>query len=87
MPHLRGIPGSWWEKIQQKSIRGTPDILGCVQGKFVALELKKDSKANIDELQKYKLEQISKAGGLSAIVYPENWEKVYSILTHIAKGK
>ena len=86
MPKLRELPYSWWEKIQQKSLCGTPDILGCIAGTFVAIELKKDEYARITELQQYKLDQIDRAGGVALIVTPESWNRVYSRLLKFSKG-
>ena len=83
-PKLKKIPHSWWEKIQQVGIRGTPDFLGCVCGVFVALELKKDEKSKIDPLQVHKLKLIANAGGVAFVVSPENWEEVYAELLALA---
>lgn len=76
-PQLLALPSSFWEKIQQVGKRGTPDFLGCVNGVFVALELKKDEKEKPDELQTYKLMRIRKAKGVTFVVTPENWQDVY----------
>lgn len=76
---LDGLPDTWHEKIQQVSIRGTPDRLVCIRGQFIALE-EKASRAAAEEkahkghaLQKHKLAKIRAAGGEGLIVYPENW--------------
>ena len=52
-------------------------MIGCLNGKFVALELKKDAKAPIGKLQVHILNLINDAGGLGLVVYPENWEEVF----------
>lgn len=80
---LEEIPNSWWETIQQKSIRGTPDIIGCVCGVFIALEFKASEKATRSKLQVYKSEKIKKCKGISLFVYPENWDSVISFLKKI----
>ena len=80
---LDAIPNSWFESIQQKSINGTPDILGCVNGYFVALELKATHKSPVTELQNYKLKKIYDAGGFRAIVHPENMEDVLENLIRL----
>lgn len=72
---LRELPKSWWEKISQRTVHGTPDILGCVNGKFVALELKADS-GRADPLQLLKIEKINKAEGYGVVVYPHNFAEV-----------
>lgn len=68
--------GAWPEKIQQVSKRGTPDILCCWNGRFVALELKRDEKAKVAKLQLVKLEDIREAGGIAELVWPANWGEV-----------
>ncbi len=67
------------------ALRGTPDFLLCIHGHFVALELKATPKDKPSELQKYNLENITKAKGLALIVHPENWETVYSYLQKLAE--
>ena len=80
---LKALPGCWFVKTQQVSIRGTPDILACVRGRFVALELKRSAEAKIDVLQTYNIEGIRKAGGYGAVVSPENWLDVLGQLRAI----
>lgn len=79
-PLLEKIPNCFVIKIQQTSIRGDPDFVLCIRGRFVALELKKDLKEMAMLLQEYKLNKITKAGGISFVVCPETWETVYKIL-------
>ena len=52
---------------------GTPDILACVNGHFVAIEVKAEN-GKPSELQLYHIEQIRKAGGYGVILYPSNYE-------------
>lgn len=73
----------WICKTQQVSIRGTPDFLICLNGHFIALELKSSSKGKISDLQKYNLSSIRKAGGEGFIVYPANWEEILESLNTI----
>ena len=86
-PKLDGIPGTWWESIQQKAILGSPDIIGCVAGYFVGLELKADEFSKVSKLQELKLRQIAAAGGLGIVVHPGNWSAVYDMLCHLAEKK
>ena len=53
---------------------GTPDIIACVNGKFVAIEVKAEN-GKPSELQLYHLEQIRNAGGISYLLYPKDFEK------------
>lgn len=83
LTELRQIPNSWWVKIQQVVIRGTPDILGVVGGRFVAIELKSDKNDVKDsrfKLQEYNLECIKQAGGLVFVAHPENWAEVLAAI-------
>lgn len=80
LKELTLIPDSWFFKTQMLARLGIPDILGCVNGKFVALELKKDKKSKVTKLQKYILLKISIARGYAKIVYPENWENIWEEL-------
>lgn len=79
---LKTIPYIWFTKTQQVATRGTPDIIGCVNGLFFALELKSTPKGKVSDLQSYNLEKIIEAGGLSWVAYPENWEQVFEELVN-----
>lgn len=52
---------------------GVPDILACINGFFVAIEVKA-SNGRPSDLQVWNRDQIRKAGGISIIVYPDQWE-------------
>lgn len=60
--------GYWWMKVHgdvfQKS--GVPDILACVNGKFVGIEVKR-SGGRLSELQKYNIDKIRAAGGVAFV--------------------
>jgi hypothetical protein len=62
---------------------GVPDFLGCVRGRFVAIELKKDKETKPSKLQRYVLEQIRRAGGYGFVAYPENAKKILSKIERI----
>lgn len=53
---------------------GTPDILACVNGYFVAVEVKAEN-GKPSELQLYHLEQIENTGGLAFLLYPKDFEQ------------
>ena len=85
IPSLKSLPNTVIFPVQQLAISGTPDLLLCINGHFVALELKKDSKARVTELQKYNLNRIVMAGGFSFVVFPENWQDVFNNLRHLSE--
>jgi hypothetical protein len=66
-------------------IRGTPDILACIRGNFVALELKVEGE--LSKLQEYNLKKIDEASGLALTATPENWPAILARLVIMAKGK
>jgi Holliday junction resolvase len=46
--------------------KGLPDIVGCINGRFIAIEVKVPGRENtLTEIQKLNLEQIEASGGLA----------------------
>lgn len=82
---LDTVPNSWFESIQQKTIGGTPDIIGCVNGYFVALEIKATTSCNPTPLQFLKLQRIANAGGVGLVVNPGNLDKTMLLLLEISR--
>lgn len=83
---LKTVSNLWFVKTQQRATRGIPDILLCVVGRFVAIELKKDEKSPPDELQIYTLNRIASSGGLTFVANPKNWENVFRAINQIKQG-
>lgn len=69
--------GGWWVKFHGNAFtrEGVPDLLCCINGKFLAIEVKSDtgkpSKLQINEIRK-----INKAGGRADIYYPKDFERL-----------
>ena len=61
------------------STSGTPDILACVNGYFLGIEVKADS-GKPSELQLVKIADIRKAGGFGFVAYPTGWKKLKDII-------
>jgi hypothetical protein len=72
-------------KIQQVALRGDPDFVLCVNGKFVGLELKRSKSEKPEGLQAFKLMQIEKCGGRGFVSCPENWEMILGSITKMTK--
>ena len=72
------------DSIQQVSIRGTPDYYLCIQGRFVALEIKWTG-GRLSKLQIYRLGCIRDSGGIAICVTPENWGEVKTLLTDLQR--
>jgi hypothetical protein len=73
--------------IQQASIRGTPDLLVSINGRFVGLELKRSATAPVTELQLYNIAKINESGGYATLVYPENLDVIMKELEDISNAK
>lgn len=67
--------GAWSVKYHGNamSANGTPDLLVCLSGVFMAIEVKA-SNGKPSELQKYKINQINEAGGVAMVLYPEGFD-------------
>jgi len=70
-------------------IRGIPDIVGCINGKYFTLELKKDrsscrKRTGRIVLQRRGIEKVKAVGGFGEIVSPHNWEDTQKDLLEFA---
>lgn len=69
--------GAWFIKYwagAQFTKSGIPDILACVNGHFVGIEVKAQS-GKPSELQLYNIRKIRDAGGFAFVLYPSAFEK------------
>ena len=82
MRWLKAQPGCWAFKVHGGpwQLAGVPDIVGCLDGKFFALEVKRPG-GKIRPVQEIIIGQIRKAGGLADIVY--NKEQVCELLSNL----
>ena len=56
--------GAWTVKTIQTNKRGTPDVIACLDGKFIAIEVKAVGKlSTLTAIQQYQIDQIIAAGG------------------------
>lgn len=65
---------------------GIPDILACVNGHFVGIEVKAQN-GKPSELQLYHVDQIRKAGGFAFVVYPSGFEKFKQFIVDLSHDK
>ena len=61
---------------------GTPDIIACINGNFVAVEVKAEN-GKPSDLQLYHLEQIRKAGAHAFLLYPKDFEDFKKICENL----
>lgn len=76
--------GCWFVKYfaNRMTKSGVPDILACVNGRFVAIEVKA-SNGHPSELQIWNRDKIREAGGIAIIVYPEQWEDFVDLINEL----
>lgn len=77
--------GCWYLKYWgggQYTKTGIPDLLCCVGGYFVAVELKA-THGRPSDVQLTKLRDIEKAGGIAMLPYPEDWELFQDIVLNL----
>ena len=63
---------------------GVPDILACVNGYFVGIEVKAQT-GKPSPLQIHNVEEIKKAGGFAFIVYPSGWDQLKKFIDDLSK--
>ena len=68
------------------STSGTPDLLCCINGHFVAIEVKAQDGVP-SELQLQKIKDIRKAGGFGYVAYPSGWNKLKDIIDGILEDR
>ena len=61
---------------------GIPDVLACINGYFVAVEVKVEN-GKPSELQKYTVGKINDAGGCAIILYPDQYEKFKKLINFL----
>lgn len=86
MPFLRSLPECYKVSIQQVALVGIPDLLICLGGYFVGMELK-DITGKASPSQLYNLGKIRDAGGLAMICDKTTWKKDRELLTALAVRK
>lgn len=66
---------------------GKTQIHCCLNGVFVALEIKKSGSARMTDNQRKDLENIILAKGTAFVVFPNNWKETLDFLKQIACEK
>lgn len=76
--------GAWYVKYFANSFTksGIPDILACVNGNFVGVEVKAQN-GKPSELQLYNVRKIREAGGFAIVLYPSGFEKFKKFITDL----
>ena len=65
---------------------GVPDILSCVNGRFVGIEVKQEN-GKPSLLQKMHLTNIIRSGGIGILAYPSGYEQLKELIDNLIKDK
>lgn len=65
---------------------GIPDIISCVNGRFVAIEVKQE-KGIASLMQKMHLKKIKESGGIGILAYPSGYEDLKKLIDNLVKNK
>lgn len=84
-PFLRGLKNTVDFPIQQRAIKGDPDIILCILGRFVALELKSDG-GKLSKIQEFKKRRIERSLGIWIEACPKTWVHARNRLQLLDEG-
>ena len=65
---------------------GIPDILCCINGRFVGIEVKQE-KGRPSMLQLVHLTNIKKAGGIGVLAYPSGYDELKKLIDNLVQNK
>lgn len=76
--------GAWHVKFFANRMTkvGVPDLLACVNGCFLAIEVKAPN-GKPSELQLWNIAKIRKAGGIAIVLYPDQFEKFKALILEL----
>ena len=80
--------GAWFVKYWgggEFTKAGVPDILACVNGYFLGIELKAP-RGRPSDLQLYHLRQIDEAGGFGILLYPKDFQRFKEMVHQLNLG-
>lgn len=81
---LDTLPYTSYIKVQQQAINGNPDIVACIRGYSVHMELKRAG-GRAEPLQIHLLKRHRDACGFSFVLSPNNRDVVYNWLKDLAE--
>lgn len=79
--------GVWFVKYfaNRNTKSGIPDLLACVNGYFVAIEVKAEN-GKPGPLQLWHQKKIRQSGGISIILYPDQFEAFKQMVVDLHEG-
>lgn len=79
--------GCWYVKYfaNRNTRSGVPDLLACVNGYFVAIEVKAEN-GKPSDLQLWNVVQIRNAGGIAIVLYPDQFDEFKRLIDELKHG-
>lgn len=76
--------GGWHVKFfaNRMTKSGIPDILACINGYFVGIEVKAEN-GKPSDLQKYHRKKITESGGIAIVLYPADYELFKQLVNYL----
>lgn len=79
--------GVWYVKFfaNRNTRAGVPDILACVNGVFVAIEVK-GPRGKPAQLQLWHCRQITRSGGIAVVAWPKDFDRLKEMISRLLEG-
>lgn len=87
--HFLSVRGCWYVKYWgggQFTKAGVPDLLTCIGGRFVGIELKA-THGTPSDLQLINLKKIERAGGIGLLLYPQDWAEFVHLVGKLQSAR
>lgn len=80
--------GAWHLKTFSSGVQraGIPDLLCCVNGYFVAIEVKAEN-GRPTPLQMWNIDKIREAGGVAMVLYPDGFDDFKRLMIKLSEVK
>jgi hypothetical protein len=84
--YLNSLPHTWFFKVWGGGFQrsGIPDLICCINGTFVAIELKGTS-GKPTKLQELNINSINAAGGIGLILYPADFREFKTLAKEVSR--
>lgn len=84
--YLNSLPDTWFFKVWGGGFQrsGIPDLIVCINGVFIAIELKGDG-GKSTALQEMNIRKINAASGIGVILYPEKFKDFKRLVKEVRK--
>ena len=84
---LDGV-GAWYLKTYSNGVQrsGVPDLLCCVNGCFLAIEVKSET-GRPTALQVWNIEKIREAGGIAVVSKPSDFDNLKRLILKLSEVK